>query len=47
VIARYVAKVGHFSGRQGQGTVGTLIYHRKGLIGKDLVDWTRNAGKRI
>jgi hypothetical protein len=31
------------SGRQGQGQGSALIYHRKRLIGKGFVDWTRGS----
>jgi hypothetical protein len=35
--------VEQFSGRRGQGHSGALIHHRKSLIGKDFVDWTRDT----
>jgi len=41
VIGLYMVE--QFSGRQGQGHNRALIYHWKRLIGKGLVDWTRNV----
>jgi hypothetical protein len=35
--------VEQFFGRWGQGHSGALIHHRKSLIGKDFVDWTRDT----